>query len=70
MNVREEIDRLRPFSIEPERTAMSRGVQFPTVQGRVMSLEQELMRTRQALKEALDLLEVTVGTWRPFEDES
>lgn len=66
MNLREEIDRLRPFSVGQEREAMGRGVQFPTVQGRVLILEQELARTRDALREALDLLEPYATPERAF----
>lgn len=61
MNISEEIDRLRPYAEEPERTPMGRGVQFPTVHGRVLALEQEIVRLRMALQEAIALLDAAAG---------
>lgn len=58
MNIQDQIDRLRPFAEEPARNAMSRGTQFPSAQGKVLSLEQELARVRLALNEALSLLDL------------
>lgn len=53
-----EVERLQPFAEEPLRTAMGRGVQFPTTAARMLSLEQDLERTRAALREALAVLRI------------
>ena len=57
-DIAETVDRLRPYATEPKRSPMSRGVQFPTTHGRVLSLEQELVRTRTALGEALSIIDL------------
>jgi len=56
-----EVDQLRPFAEEPERVAMSRGVQFPTAQGRVLAVEQELVRMREVLGRAITMLDSLVA---------
>lgn len=61
MTLHDEIERLRHFAEEPNRTAMNRSLQYPSATGRILALEQELSRMRLALEEALDLLEQTAG---------
>lgn len=57
---RAELERLRAFAEEPPRTAMSRSIRMPSPATRILSLEQELERTRAALREALGALEAHV----------
>lgn len=47
------LERLREMSREPERTAMSRGVQFPSLAQQHLVDEQEMQRLRLALREAV-----------------
>lgn len=52
-----QLDRLRRLCDEPERTAMSRSSQFPTVASSVIPLHQEINAVRAGLREALGLIE-------------
>lgn len=47
------LERLREMSREPERQPMSRGVQFPTMAAQHIADEQQIMRLRTALAEAV-----------------
>lgn len=55
---RDTLDRLAKLTVEPTRQAMSRTRTWPSTKGRVLDLKLELNRTREALREALAMLEV------------
>lgn len=59
------LDRLREMAKEPERQAMSRGVQFPSLAQQHLSDEQEIMRLRLALSEALSIIDDLVRRFSP-----
>jgi hypothetical protein len=58
------LDRLRPFAEEPARQPMSRTVQFPTPATRVLSLEQDLARLREALRQAIAIADLLIDNAR------
>jgi hypothetical protein len=51
------LDRLREMAKEPERQAMSRGVQYPSLAQQHLVDEQEIMRLRVALGEAVTIID-------------
>lgn len=53
----EELSRLREMSREPERRPMTRGIQFPSLAHQHLADEQEIMRLRLALSEAVAEIE-------------
>ena len=53
----EQIARLRAFAIEPVRAPMSRKESWPSAQGRFIEQAQELSRVRDALRDAIAIIE-------------
>ena len=48
-----DLDRLRAMTVAPERTAMSRAQQFPSMAAQHIADEQEVVRLRAALAEGV-----------------
>ena len=66
MNVdQNQLDRLRRLCDEPERTAMRRSNQFPTVASGVIPMKQEIASLRAGLREALGLVEAFLAEKNP-----
>lgn len=57
--------RLREMAKEPERRPMTRGIQFPSLAQQHLSDEQEIMRLRLALTEALSIIDDLVRRFSP-----
>lgn len=55
---KETMDRLRATAVTPDRGPMSRSTMMPTTRGRVIDLQSELERTRQALREAIAIIDL------------
>jgi uncharacterized protein YcbX len=56
-----DLDRLRVMTLTPERTAMSRAQQFPSMAAQHIANEQEIVRLRSALNEAVVALDAYKG---------
>jgi hypothetical protein len=56
MNVEEQVRNLERFTVAPPRQTYGHHVGLPTVQSRIIELQQDLAQTRQALRDALALL--------------
>lgn len=53
----DKLAELRRMAQEPRREPMNRGDRMPTPGNRVLVLEQELVRQREALRQALAIIE-------------
>jgi hypothetical protein len=53
-----DLDRLRELAREPERTAMPRTSQFPSMTDKVFALKQENSALRRGLNEAIAEIEL------------
>lgn len=56
-----QLARLRSFATEPVREPMSRRSLWPSAQGRFIEQAQELARLRDALREALGIIETELA---------
>lgn len=52
-----DLDRLRELAKEPERAAMGRGEQFPSMTSEVLRQKQEIAALRRGLNEAIAEIE-------------
>lgn len=52
----DKIKRLRALTVEPERMAMSRHQQWPTMAAKHIANEKEIVTLRSALREAVAML--------------
>jgi hypothetical protein len=61
-----DLDRLRELAREPERTAMSRSGQMPTMTSEVLRQKQEISALRRGLNEAITEIE---ACWQQIKDQ-
>ena len=54
----DKIKRLRALTIEPKRMAMTRHQRFPTMAAKHIANEKEIVTLRNALREAVGMLEL------------
>jgi hypothetical protein len=55
---KETLDRLREMATSPDRVAMNRRQMIPTPGAKLIDTEQDLERTRAALREALAIIDL------------
>jgi hypothetical protein len=61
-----DLDRLRELAREPERTAMPRTGQMPTMTSEVLRQKQEISALRRGLNEAIAEIE---ACWQQIKDQ-
>ena len=58
-----DLDRLRDLAREPERTAMSRSQQFPSMTSQMLVQKQEIDALRRGLRDAIQEIERMAIEW-------